>query len=451
MCVRNGVVGAALYQVPNQPLTVYSDPWHKENRVEDSAIAITWWKFAQDPSKPEWILELPMTKAGVRALDVISAVAPKYNGGYNVTRFIVAGASKRGWTTWLVGAVDTRVIAIIPIVLDALHVHRFIHRQITYYGAFSFALQDYVHANITSYIDTPVFTQLMQIVDPYFYLHRLTMPKLAINAVGDEFQMPDDQRHWAHDAPGMMQTLMVKNAEHSLATGMFEVLDAAAAFVSGILAAESSTRRAVQPLARAEHHNMPRLERYRQSVSDLRRASGLPVVASNDLTPAARPSAASARLMQERARAVSAWYQMPTFEWEIDNVNGAIHVYTSEPPAIVDIAWTDSPTGVSAGKRDFRWAADNTSWCPVKVFGACVRPVIWLTTKQNVTKVTDTHYMGQVDLPPAGLWRAFIVEVKFANPNIPSAEYWFATPASVVPNTAPFPDCYGLECTDRMC
>lgn len=32
------------------------------------------------------------------------------------------GASKRGWTTWLVGAVDTtRVMAIVPIVLDAIN------------------------------------------------------------------------------------------------------------------------------------------------------------------------------------------------------------------------------------------------------------------------------------------------------------------------------------------
>ncbi len=39
--------------------------------------------------------------------------------GNQVTQFVIAGASKRGWTTWTTGAVDTRVIAIIPIVMGS--------------------------------------------------------------------------------------------------------------------------------------------------------------------------------------------------------------------------------------------------------------------------------------------------------------------------------------------
>ncbi len=35
-----------------------------------------------------------------------------------IEKFMVAGASKRGWTTWTTAAVDKRVIAAIPIVMD---------------------------------------------------------------------------------------------------------------------------------------------------------------------------------------------------------------------------------------------------------------------------------------------------------------------------------------------
>ena len=45
-----------------------------------------------------------------------------FSGGQELTRWTVGGASKRGWTTWLVAAVDPeRINLACPIVLDALN------------------------------------------------------------------------------------------------------------------------------------------------------------------------------------------------------------------------------------------------------------------------------------------------------------------------------------------
>ena len=41
--------------------------------------------------------------------------------------------------------------------------------------------QDYYEMNITARYDDPNMLKLQQIEDPYFYAHRLTMPKLIIN------------------------------------------------------------------------------------------------------------------------------------------------------------------------------------------------------------------------------------------------------------------------------
>lgn len=383
--------GVVLWQVPNQPITYVDDPWHAGGRKEDASIAITWWHFMHNPSKPDYVLELPMTKSAVKAMDALELIFPTLLGR-NIGKFIVAGASKRGWTTWLAGAVEAvaknRVIAIIPIVLDAIHINDFLRRQFTFYGAWTFALKDYYNCNVTIDFQLPTAKTLWELVDPWYYRDRLTMPKLAINAGGDEFQMPDDQRFWGKDMPADMHFLLVKNAEHSMATGLLELLPSAGAFAMSV------------------QHNWTR----------------------------------------------------PVITWDINEPNGAVTFNADRAPATVDITFCDSADGVSKGRRDFRWAALNVSSCPVKVFGACVRPLLWETlsgaqatpylVQNNATSFTAT--MPMPDGAEAGKWRAFTMELTFKTPD-PSKDFLFTIPASVIPFTTPFPMCSGEACHSALC
>ena len=108
-----GTVSAELRLVPNQPVIFKDDPTRKP-RSEDDFIAYTWDKFLRTGDE-KWPARLPMTKSAVRAMDAITAFAATAEGGAKpVTRFVVSGASKRGWTTWTTAAVDRRVIAIAP-------------------------------------------------------------------------------------------------------------------------------------------------------------------------------------------------------------------------------------------------------------------------------------------------------------------------------------------------
>ena len=136
-----------------------SDPKHK-NRGEDDLVAFSWAKFLNNTDDPEWIIFLPMAKAAVRAMDTVEAflAAGVPGSGYkaDMKRWGVAGASKRGWCTWLTAAVvPDRVHAMIPVVFDLLNFTPNIHHMYENYGGWSWALGPYVSEGVMSFLDSP--------------------------------------------------------------------------------------------------------------------------------------------------------------------------------------------------------------------------------------------------------------------------------------------------------
>jgi len=234
LCVELGVYGAALYQVPNEDLIFLAEQ-PPQPRGEDALIAWAWNHFINDPSDPTWLPRLPMTKAAVRAMDTLSEFIVNKTHGPEVDQFMIAGASKRGWTTWTTAAVDKRVVAMMPVVMDELDFIPNIHHHYRAYCGWSFALEDYYALNFTEKIDLPNTALMMSIIDPLVYADRLTMPKLVVDAGGDEFFLPDDNLWWWQNMSDPKHLLMIANAEHSLATGIIPALDSASAFMRGFL------------------------------------------------------------------------------------------------------------------------------------------------------------------------------------------------------------------------
>ena len=188
-----------LRMVPNQPLTFAGET---KGRVEDSFIVYTWDKFLHGGDE-NWPARLPMTKSAVRAMDAITAFcATEQAGNVKVDRFVVSGASKRGWTTWATAAVDKRVSAIIPIVIDVLNLNPSFQHHWRAYGSWAPAIKDYVDAKIMDWMDTTEYEKLRKIEDPYEYRDRFTMPKLLVNATGDQFFLPDSSQFYFDDLKG---------------------------------------------------------------------------------------------------------------------------------------------------------------------------------------------------------------------------------------------------------
>ncbi len=203
-----------LKMVPNQPLVFAGET---VRRSEDSLIAYTWDKFLRTGDK-KWPARLPMTKSAVRAMDTVTAVCGSAEGGnLKVDSFVVAGGSKRGWTTWMTAAVDKRVVAIVPFVIDVLNMEASMMHHYGAYGFWAPSVGDYTAFRLMDWTGTPEYQALLKIEEPYQYRHRFTMPKFIINAAGDQFFLPDSSQFYFNDLPGVKYLRYVPNADHSLA------------------------------------------------------------------------------------------------------------------------------------------------------------------------------------------------------------------------------------------
>ncbi len=209
----NSVV-SQLNMVPNQPLTFPDGPI--KNMVEDQFIAYTWDKFLRTGNEL-WPARLPMTKSAVKAMDAITEFMKSDAGGkQTVSTYMVAGGSKRGWTTWTTAAVDKRVVAIAPMVIDLLNNEKSFEHHYMAYGFYSEAVGDYDRLGIMKWNGTPQMKALMKIEEPYEYRDRLTMPKYIINAAGDQYFLPDSSRYYFDDLKGEKYLRYVQNTDHSL-------------------------------------------------------------------------------------------------------------------------------------------------------------------------------------------------------------------------------------------
>jgi PhoPQ-activated pathogenicity-related protein len=224
-------VVAELRMVPNQPLIFHNDG---KRRTEDDLIAYTWDQYLKTGDET-WPARLPMVKSAVRAMDCVQELMASEQGGQiALDKFVVAGGSKRGWTTWCTAAVDKRVAAAVPIVIDVLNVNDSMKHHTSVYGYYTEAVGNYIEHRIMQRRDLPRMKDLLAIEDPYSYRERLTMPKFIVNATGDQYFCPDSSRFYFEDLKAEKHLCYVPNTDHSLRGS--DALECIAAFYQMVLA-----------------------------------------------------------------------------------------------------------------------------------------------------------------------------------------------------------------------
>jgi len=220
---RCGTLVAVVTDVPNQPL--FGD------RHEDSLIAFTFDRYLKT-GDDTWPLLLPMTKSAVRAMDAVQAWAAREQQ-VKVERFVVTGASKRGWTTWLSGAVDRRVCGIAPAVIDMLNMKAQTQWSQHVYGRQSEKINDYTELGLVEKMDLPEMVKLRGIVDPYSYRAAYTMPKLLLLGTNDPYWTVDALRHYWGDLPAPKLVYQAPNTGHG-AAGTPGAVQTLAAFLQSV-------------------------------------------------------------------------------------------------------------------------------------------------------------------------------------------------------------------------
>jgi len=221
---KNNAIVAVIRQVPNQPL--YG------GKTEDELISMTLHNFKQD-NDYTWPLLFPMVKSAVKGMDAIQQFS-RQQLNHTINRFVISGASKRGWTTWLTGASDTRAQAIAPMVIDILNMPVSLDYQIRALGGYSVQIEDYVKLGIPQGAKTESGMAVSTMVDPYSYRAALTMPKMLFMGTNDEYWVVDNVKNYLNDIPGKNLLHYVPNAGHNLGDGK-QALEALGAFFGSTL------------------------------------------------------------------------------------------------------------------------------------------------------------------------------------------------------------------------
>ena len=202
MADASGMTVAVLFQIPNEPLWGYE---------EDALIAHTFEEFLQT-GDADWLLLFPMVKS-VKA----TMTALRQSSAGALQTFVVTGASKRGWTTWLCGALgDPWIVGIAPRAFDNLDFVAQLKKQIDEWGEYSPMIRDYTDKGLQNLLGSDEGKRLVSLTDPLAYVDKINVPILVGTGTNDPFWTVDASQVYWGKLPTRKWSIAVPNGAHEM-------------------------------------------------------------------------------------------------------------------------------------------------------------------------------------------------------------------------------------------
>jgi PhoPQ-activated pathogenicity-related protein len=152
-----------------------------------------------------WMPLCPMVKSVARALDALEASSAA-ELPVSLKRFIVLGHSKRGVTAWLAAATDSRVIGIVPMGADLVH----LSAQMAAWPRLGTIL-----LAESGQLEHERGRRILTVMDPYNYRANLALPKLNVSGSNDPAYPTGGVNLFWGDMPGPKWLLYVPNRGHN--------------------------------------------------------------------------------------------------------------------------------------------------------------------------------------------------------------------------------------------
>jgi PhoPQ-activated pathogenicity-related protein len=197
-----GVRAALLTQIPNQPLF--------DGMTEDVLLSYTLDQYRRS-GDATWPLLFPMVTSVVKGMDTLQTTL-----GQPALKVVLVGASKRGWTTYLTGAVDPRIIGIVPAVYEMISISRQIALARARYGRDSEKIRPYTALGLTSSLLEPRVAKMISWIDPAEYFSQFTMPKLVLLGANDPYWVVDSVREYWAKLPEPKLLRILPNVGHGV-------------------------------------------------------------------------------------------------------------------------------------------------------------------------------------------------------------------------------------------